>query len=327
MSTTYHVPGEDRNDDFWYNFGYDGLQLEIDSYALDDHDSGSHGLKDSRLVVDDVEWETLTLSGSVSVVDGLPGYVFEDGTEPSTAGRLFVRADCKATHERFVADEILDFDGAGHFGFEAELEREAIADSVELEPVLVRDSSPTTENRVYGQTPGLKLADGPSFEIQPEGDEDADASFLAIETKSFEEEGRDGQLFYVDHSVASEPTLYINSDVDLLVPTLQSKAPYGPKRWTKESVERLIGQPAWVELVLWTASDITDGECAYEWQEDVIAKLAEVRGESTKAVSSRLEAQIRDGDRVDTLVEEANESVQMMLEIDDPLENLFEEVL
>ena len=325
MSTKFREPGDDRNDDYWYNFGYGALDLSVEQYRLDDHDPGTHGLEESELRLDDVAWDTLTLEGTVTIPDGLVDYVFEDGVDPARAGTIIVRGDCNATHNRFVADEIDDFTAADRATFRAEIDRTMVADSIELEPVLVRIAPETTGDFRYGQTPGLKLADGPTFEVDPEGDED-DGSFLPVETKEFEDE-REDHIFYLDHSVASDPKLYINSNVNLLVPAYQSRAPYGAKRWMRETLERLVGQPVWVELVLWTATDITDGECQYEWQEEVIEILADVEDQAPEEVAERLETQIAEPDRVDTLVESTNEAVQELLEIDDALESLLEEVL
>lgn len=326
MSSSFEEPTDGRNDDYWYNYGHDALGITAETYAIDDREPGAHGLRRRRLVLDDFEWDELTLHGKITVSEGLPEHVFGSDTDPGTLGRLFIRGDCIATHNRFVATEIGQFDGSGEFGFELTLSRDLVADSVELEPILVRESEQSTGDLRYGQTPGLRLADGESFEVATAGDEESE-TFLPIETRPFEEVDRENQVFYLDHSVASEPKLYVNSDIELLVRALKTRAPHGSKRWTKETLQRLIAQPAWVELVLWAASDVTDGECQYQWQETVVALLAESRGRAPSGVAERLEAQIDDSDRVDTLVEEANESVQRMLETDRPLERLLKEVL
>lgn len=320
---TFQEPGDDRNDDFWYNYGYGAIDLTVDSYALDGHE-GTHGLEESELIVDDVAWDVLTVRGTLTIPDGLTEYVFEDGVDPVDVGQLLVRADCIPTHTRFVADTIDEFPSPGEASFEAEINSDQVAGTIEIEPVLVRTTGATTDDYRYGQTPGLKLADGDTFEIDSEGDDRG--AFLPVETKSFDEE-REGRIYYLDRSVASDPRLFINSEVDLLVSALKSRAPYGAKRWIREALERLIGHPVWVELVLWTAADITDGECLYEWQENVVEKLAEVRDESAGEVAERLESMIQEADRVDTLVETTTGDAQDILEIDTPLENLLEEVL
>lgn len=326
MSSSSGGPSDGQNDDYWYNYGHDALGMTADAYAIDDREPGAHGIRQARLVLDDFDWDELTLHGCIIVRDGLVDHVFASDADPSSVGRLFIRGDCIATHNRFVATEIDQFDGTGEFGFELTLSRDFVANSVELEPILVRDAEPSSEDLRYGQTPGLRLADGESFEIATAGEEKSE-TFLPIETRSFEEDGREDQVFYLDHTVASEPRLYVNSDIDLLVRALKTRAPYGSKRWTKETLQRMIAQPAWVELVLWTASDITDGECQYRWQETVVALLSESCGKDSSIVAERVEAQVNDPERVDTLVEEANESVQQMLEMDRPLERLLNEVM
>lgn len=326
VSSIFAAATEDRNDDYWYNFGHGALELTVQEYAVDDQRPGSHGLYENLLLLDDFDWKEIRLTGRIRVPDGLSEYVFESGAEPDTAGELLIRADCIRTHNRFVATVVDPFDGDGEYEFEIPLERDSVAESIRLEPVLVRGSLPAGEDYKYGQTPGMRLADGQTFDVDFSGDEEGD-TFLPIEAVPFGEEDHDHDLFYLDHSVASDPVLYIDSDVELFEAALSSGAPSGVKRWTKETLQRLIVQPVWVELILWTASDVADGECEYGWQNDVLSALAEVEDESPGAIAERLEAQVADGNRVEALAEQANESARKMLSTSEGLEKLLQTVL
>jgi hypothetical protein len=326
VSSAFAAATEERNDDYWYNFGHGALELTIEEYAVDDQEPGSYGLREDLLVLEDFEWEQLTLSGRIDVPDGLSDHVFEPGADPGVAGRLFVRADCIRTHNRFPATVVDSFAGDDEYEVQIPLQRANVAKSIRLEPVLIRGSRPSQMDYSYGQTPGMRLADGRPFEVDSSGDEEGE-TFLPIEAVSFEEEDHGDELFYLDHSVASEPVLYIDSDVKLLETALKSGARHGVKRWTKETLQKLIVQPVWVELILWTASDVADGKCQYGWQEDVLSALASVEDESPGEIAVRMEAQVADGDRVDTLAEQANKSARAILSASGPLEKLLDEVL
>lgn len=332
MTENFRVPDESRNDVVWYNYGYDALDVSIESYSLNGGDYGTHGVGDEHLEVDDVEWSTVTLRGQVTVPDGLVDYIFEDSANTEEDGSLLVTGDCIATHDRFVAHEFTGEIEPGSCSFETTLKRSDVADEVKMSPILVRegDEDDTSEEYRYAQTPGLKLADGPTYTVEVDSREvEEDGAFLPIESKAFEESPPEDHVFYLDHSRADEPTLYVNSEVDLLVSALKSKAPHGPKRWTKEVLQKLIGQPVWVELVLWTAADVTDGEPAHDWQREVLTVLSEVmyEDEGIEEVATDLEDRVSDPTRLPLLLEEVNEAVQENLSPKNDVERLLDEVM
>lgn len=332
MSTDFRAPDDTRNNDYWYNFGYDALTLDVEEYAFGDHEPGHHGIGDHQLHVGTIDWDTLTITGTVEVPNGLVEYVFEDGVDPNDAGEILIVGDCKQTHNRFVGDQIRDSIESGTHQFEVTFDRSEFAGEASLTPVLVRRNDPdvdTTTNHQYGQTEGLRLADGPSYKIVFDSEEEGPGSFLEIKTKEFDENPSEDQIFHLDHSVASEPTLWINSRVDLLPAAMQNRAPYGRKRWMREVLERMIGQPVWVELVLWTAADISDGECSYSWQEDVLEILSTNMYDdaSPDEIAEDLEDRAGSPEQLPHLIEETNLGMQEFLDPKDDLENLLEEVM
>lgn len=326
MSSSFSPGHKERNNEYWYQYGHDALEMVVEEYAVDDQSPGAHGLLGNQLALDDFEWGVIRLRGQITVPGGLSDHVFESDADPETAGRLFIRADCIRTHNRFAATVIDAFDGDGEYEFEIPIERDRVAESVRFEPVLIRGSHPSQVDYSYGQTPGMRLADGEPFILDSTGGDEGE-TFLPVEAVSFEEEDRDDHLFYLDHSVASEPVLYIDSDVELLETALKNRARHGVKRWTKETLERLIVQPVWVELILWTASDLKNGKCQYGWQKQVISSIATVEEEPPEDTAGRLEAQVADVSRVASLAEDANENARAILAPSGPVENLLDEVL
>jgi hypothetical protein len=312
----------DPDDGYWYKFAGGVLDTVVESYRVDGGDPAGLGLEDDRLSLDAVEWDTLRIDGRIEVPDGLGEYVLEDGATLSEATELLVLTDCIDTHSRSAATTV-DDPTSGEESFRFELSSEGVAGSIEVTPVLVRDEPGDSDGYVYGTVPGLKLADGDVFTIDLEG---ADSGgFLEVVPREFPDEKED-RLFRLDRSVASEPKLEVNSDYGLLEQVLRSGAPHGPKRWTKETLERLVSQPVWLELVLWTASDITDGECQYGWQEEVVAVLAAERDEPPEEFAEFLEDRVADAERVDTIPERGNEVVQDFLGHRRPIEKLLKEV-
>ncbi|EJN57809.1 hypothetical protein [Halogranum rubrum] len=328
MSSDFEVPDPGRNDDFWYNFGFDALDLQIESYSVDGSASGTQGLTDSRLEVGSIDWDTLSLSGSITVPEGLEEHIFEDEVDAGEVGSLIVRYQCMQTHHRDIIYEVDVPPTAGTHPVTVDLERESVAGAVTLEPLLVRDHDPeleVTKSYQYGQIPGLKLADGNTFEIVTD-DESDDGGFLSIQLTSFGEE-RGEEYFQLDHGTPDEPTLYINSDVERIARAFQSRAPHGPKRWTKETLKNLIAVPVWTELILWTASDLSDGETQHPWQDSVLEILSEstYKGDDTTEIAEDLEERVADPSRLAYLVEEIRQASQDIVAARRDLENLLEE--
>lgn len=331
VENAFEQPDSGHNDEYWYNYGYDALKLTVDEYAYDETDFGSYGVGDGEVRADETDWDELHLQGSIEVPDQLLEYVLEDGATPGEATRLLVCADCIQTHNRFVAAEPTDVE-TGPIEFEATFQRDRLAGTVQLSPVLVRSEAPRDdddEDFRYGQTPGLRLADGPRVDLHVDSPDDESGSFLEIVSKRFEDPIPEDNVFDLEHSPADDPTFYVNSRINLLVPALKNRAPHGSKRWTREVLERLVGHPVWIELVLWTAADIQSGECQHGWQRDVVKVLTEhmYDHDDPDETARDLEERISDPERVPMLVEEINESLQVYFDPRSDLENLFEEVL
>jgi hypothetical protein len=330
VTADFEIPAPGRNDDFWYNFGFGALELTVEEYAIDGGKSGTQGLSDGNLHIGNLDWNTVTVSGTITVPDGLCEYVFEDGSAPGQVGSLVVRTQCLETHSRAIANEVPDAPTAGSHPFTVELEREQVAGRVTLDPILIRDPEPgfepSEESYRYGQTPGLKLADGNTFEVSADEADSTGGSFLPIELRSFGDE-RSDEIFELDQSTPDEPALYINSDVKLIDRSMQSKAPHGPKRWTKETLKNLIAEPVWTELILWTASDVSDGEPQHPWQESVLEILAEtVYDADAEGVALDLEERIDDTVRIPHLLEEVRKAAQQIVAARSDLESLLEEI-
>lgn len=331
-------PPVGRSDSYWYDYGYDALELDVDSYRYDDGDFGEHGLSSHSLVPLVDQWDYLTLNAEVHVPEGLFEYVLQDEADPDRETALVVRADCRRTHWRDVVARVDDGIAAGTIPVEIDLKHEQLLGTVELTPVLVRTapdgSTDVPENESYdpGRMPGLRLADGRSFAVLVDRDPDEVGSFLEVYSRRFEDPQPEDNVFHLDHSSAEDPTYFVNQRVDLLVPLLKSQTPHGSKRWAREVLERLVTHPVWLEVVLWTAADIDEGNTRHEWQEIVVEILVEEfddldQFDDVEATKRQLEERISDPERIPDLVHELNRALQQYFDSRSDIENLLEEVM
>lgn len=320
--------GQPTNDDYWYRFGYGALDLLIESYAFDDDEFGDHGLENETLFVDDVLWDELVVRGAVEIDVDLFDFVLEDDERAESATTVIVRGNCISTHTRLPVAEVHS-PKPGRNEIEFRIRQDDFANVLELKPVLIRSTKGSSRDHRFGQTPGLRLADGPSFNVVLDEKWDEKDGFLEVKTKEFDGHPPEENLYYLDHSVPSQPVLLVNSGVNLLPAILESKAPHGRKRWTKEVISNTIGHGTWFELIMWTIADIEDGECRHEWQRHVIdfVKKDLYDGESTEEVIRDLEEKIGDPNRIPLLINDVSEVVQTSLEPSDDVEKLLEEVL
>lgn len=265
--------------DYPYTHYSNGLRVKLNKYSIDGTDAGK--APNDRLVelTGWTEWSDVSVSGTVTVEPGVVGEVFPADERDDPPARLLLTRDCKYTHDRGLVAELSDDDGGVTPGepyeWELTLERKDVFAQVVLIPVLVRASDDGGPPGQYAWVPDQEVADGQPATIVTDDIEVWLDGNMAVELKPFSKSGLPKEnLFSLDDTLAEEPKLWINSEQQVVSTLLTSRVPAGEKADLRDGLASQLAHPVWVQLVLWTASELDDdGNWHYDWQEAILENV------------------------------------------------------
>jgi len=263
--------------DYPYTHDQRGLELTIESYSIDGTEAGKP--TSDRLVelTGWTEWDTVTVSGTLRISDGVFSDAFPTGeADAQSHARLLLARDCRYTHDRGVVASFPSPSGSltegREYDWTYELSRTDVYAQVALTPVLVRTNSGPGVPGEHAWAPDQEVATGAPATIVTDDVEEWLDGNMPVKLKPFSKSGLPGDnLFSLDDTQGDEPVLWINSELNLVSSLLVSKVPAGPKAQLRGAIAAELAHPVWVQLVLWTATDVDDtGSWAYDWQEAVL---------------------------------------------------------
>lgn len=264
-----------------YEHKNDGLRIEFESYSIDGTDAGSP--HNDRLVelTGWANWSEVTVTGTVTITSETIEEVFpaEETDEDGPPARLLLTRDCRYTHDRSVVVELADagdeLSGGDEFEWELTLQREDVYAQVELQAYLVRSSDGGGPPGEYAWVRGQEVATCPPVTVVTDDVEEWLDGNMAVKLKPFSKSGLPGEnLFSLDDAQGDEPILWINSELELVANILTSKVPAGPKATLRDALATQLAHPVWVQLVLWTASELdADANWKRDWQTAVLEEI------------------------------------------------------
>lgn len=322
----------------------EGLKFELETYALDDEETGDLALKAGQTRIDLTAdgpvgsskghrpWSEATLSGHIVVPEDVVSTVFPEDERDEPSAKLYVAVRCHETIYRNRAMVSEAPTTPGTYDVDVELQWSNLRGKVELRPYLVRSErgQPSSE---YATKPNVRLADGKTYTVLLDSSERDERAYIDGETVSFSQSAHlpDGEkLYYLDFRNESQPKLWINSDNPRITDVLQSEGSVGAGPRMRDVILDQISYGVWTQLIVRAACAIDhEGEVDYEWQRTVIEsfgrQLYEV--EDVTEAALRLRDEIGDGEKLPHLTERIDHELQEFIDPRTQLINLMEEGL
>lgn len=307
-----------------------GLDLRLETFALDDGDTGPVPGESAELELFEYgSWNRARVTGSVLVSEGVVERTFPADERDDPPAEVFLVFQCGDSlyrrGERLSAGTLSE-GGESVVDVEFELERADYVGEVEVEPVMVRTDTGSSSGDGYAAFEGLEVADGDPWSIHVDEPEETPGNRIPAHLKSFAETHVDDEdLFHVRRSPPHDPEIWVNSDNPGVADVLQSGGYHGFRPRLRKVILRQVAHPALVELVLWTASDLDpDGQWQYDWQQgvlvDVCQRMYDV--DDPELVAERVHDAYHDD--VGQFTNAVNSAVQKHLEADTALEEFIE---
>lgn len=304
----------------------EGLDLRIETFALDESDAGSAPNGGDELELFQYgDWDRAHLAGEVRVADGVVEETLPPDERSDPPLDVFLVAECGDSLFRRGEQLHLgtvETDGGAVIDAEVTLARDDYVGAVDVEPVLVRTETGDPADGSYAAHEGLVVADGNELTVHVDEPDESSGNHIPARLKSFAETDVDDRdLFHLRRSPPHEPEIWVNAEFSGVADVLRSDGYHGFRPRMRDVVLSQVAHPAIVELVLWTASDLgDDGEWQYDWQEGVLTDICQVMYDVRDAelVAERVyEDYHEDAGR---FVGEVNSAVQKHLEPDVALE-------
>lgn len=263
--------------DYPYTHDQRGVELTIESYSIDGTAAGAPASDRLVELTGWTDWSTVTVTGTLRITDEVFRDVFpKTESDVRSNARLLLARDCRYTHDRGVVASISGstepLQEGREYDWTYELSREDVYAQVALTPVLVREDDGPGVPGEHAWAPDQEVATGaPGTVVTDDVEEWLDGN-MPVKLKPFSKSGLPGDnLFSLDDTQGEEPVLWINSELNLVSSLLVSKVPAGPKAELRAAIAAELAHPVWVQLVLWTATDVDEeGSWAYDWQEAVL---------------------------------------------------------
>jgi hypothetical protein len=305
-------------------FNPHGLEWSLNSCVLDDGHEATiepHGSGFHVSLLGERDWETVTLSGTISVPEDVYQDVVPDGEradcdEPQTG--LYVTLDCRDAvyrGSRVVAAPA----GPGEHDFEIELDRDQLYGTLSLYPSLARCDGYDGDGGRCATETGKRLAEATPGTIAFDLTSATYGLFHPVKRK-FSEDSELPPEEHIVHLVLEgkdAPQLFLNADHERLVTALDIRGTRGGEAKVKEVAFDLIETQLWPQLITATARDIqSGGEPSEDWQWDVLRQIAEpLFGPDTSQTEAgrRLRDAVDSPDGVATLEKDIDAFVQSRL--------------
>lgn len=316
-----------------FAYARDGLDFDVESYTVDGSAPRDVDLGASRRTLDlspEDDWETITLSASISVSLDTVERVFPEGERGEPPGRLYVALQCHDTILRTRVTASAAPVRASEYHVDVPLERSELRGEVELHPYLVR-TEPRDGDDGYAAARNARVAGGSPFYVHVDASATEDGGLIDGEEVGFADADHlpdGGRLYYLDFRNESRPKLWINSDNSKVAEVLASEGSVGTEPRLRDVVLDQIQYGVWTQLILRTAAALEDGdELEHEWQVTVLESFAPQMydTEDVDDAAARLRAEATDTSRLGQLAARVDGEVQEYVDPPTQLLKLIEE--
>lgn len=306
--------------DFPYSHGTYALNVEIDRYSIDGTDDGTPDSSRVLTLTGWADWTEVDVDGTVRLTREAIERGFPEEERADPPARLLLVEDRPQTHDRGAVSVLATRDElvpGETYRWSRTLTRADTFGQVKLTPVLVRTRDGGGPPGVYAWVEDQEVADGAPVSIVADEVEQWLDGNMDVEIKPFSKTGApEGNLFSLEKTTDNKPKLWINSELDLVANLLQSRVPAGPKADFRDGVAAQLAHPVWLELVLWTASDIDlDGKWNSDWQEAVLESIVQpMFGVDSPEDAAEQLRDFAERESLDLLIADLNEHLQQQLD-------------
>ncbi len=270
--------GSLQRDSLPYAYKEEALDLTVTNYLLDGESSDDRGDlyegRQSISLVDDGDWKTLTIEGSIGVTQETIESVFPGDEWDDPPARLAVVITCPESISR-CAEMLTDHTVEEKtYEFTIELNREDYRGDVFFIPFLVRGEERLTGVANRATKVGARLADGEPWRVTLDRGPD-DGGLLQPLVEPFGDHEKfpdDTHMHYLDMDEPRNPQLFLNADHPTIVQVLNNEGSTGGPPRLRDVLFGYIEHGVWMQLLLRTAQDVDEdtAETKFNWQEDVI---------------------------------------------------------
>jgi len=325
-----------RTESLPYVYARSALEFEVTTYSVDDSRPGKiEGDHDRELSLETwSDWETTTIKGTITIPEDVIDRVFPEPERDDPPGKLIITADCLNTHNRFgtIVTDGSDPETtieAAEYDWEVNIEREEVMERVVLNAFLVRTEDGDHGTR-YASYKGQRLADGWPWRVKIDELEDWLGGHMVVRFKSFSDSPAtvpDDNIYYLDKSDSEQPKVWVNSDHAPIKNTLSSGGYTGFRPRMRDVISDSIAHQIWVELLLWTASDVTeDGDWNHTWQQSIIEEIGtEIYDDLDDPVeiAKQLHTDINETENIPRLMSDIDEALQQYINPDESLNDMI----
>ncbi|MEE6211096.1 hypothetical protein U3A55_13180 [Salarchaeum sp. III] len=321
-----------------HRYARDEIEFTVETIQLDGTPLDGRGDLDESdrylSLVDESNWQTLTLTGTVDVASDTIKEVFPTEEWDDPPGRLaLVKTNPLAiSRDRHsLADAPTKPDT---YEFSIDIPRNQHRGTVTIEPHLVRasDREPTASN--CASKAGSRLANGVPWTIDLDRQTDAGGLLMPV-IEDFSDSDRlpdDQHIHYLSLDEPRNPQLYLNREHSRVIKVLENEGSTGGPPRLRDILYDYIEHSVWTQLILQTARDTNPdtGEPEYSWQEDVLELFLDdlyPEEDDDDAAAVQLASDIRTIEDLPDLVQKIERAVHRRYDIPADTTKLIEEAI
>lgn len=320
-----------------HEYQEDALEFDIESFRLDGVPLGDRGDLDEDdqflSLVDEGNWETLELEGTVTVDQDTVEEVFPFDEWEDTPGRLALVKENPLAMRRdrqILVDSPLD---SGTYEFTLGINRDDHRGQVKIKPFLTRTEQGGSGGSKHASKIGARVVDGLSWIIRLDEREDGGSLLMPIieDFSDYDSFPDENHIHYLSLEAPRNPQLYLNQAHPQVVEVLNNTGSTGGPPRLRDVLYNYIEHSVWTQLLMQTARDTSPdtGEPEYRWQEDVLDifldDLYPDLGEDEAAI--RLAEDVRSHVDIPDLVQRIERTVHQQYDIPSDTTNLIEEAI
>lgn len=320
-----------------HEYQKEGLKFDVESFRLDDAPLGDRGDLDEDdqflSLVDEGNWETLELEGTVAIEQDSVEDVFPFNEWEETPGRLALVKEnplAMSRDRQILADSPLD---GGTKDFTLCINRDDHRGRVKIKPFLTRTEKGGSSGSKHASKIGARVADGLSWTIRLDERDDGGSLLMPI-IEDFSDYDRfpdDNHIHYLSLEAPRNPQLYLNKEHPQVIKVLNNSGPTGGPPRLRDVLYDYIEHSVWTQLLMQTARDTSPdtGEPEYGWQEDVLDIFLDdlYQDLDDNEAAIQLAEDVRSHVDIPDLVQRIERAVHQQYDVPSDTTNLIEEAI
>jgi hypothetical protein len=261
-----------------HEYRKEAIEFDVESFRLDGSSLGERGDLDEEdqflSLVDEGNWETLELEGTVTIDQDTVEDVFPFNEWDETPGRLALVKEnplAMSRDRQILADSPLE---GGTHEFTLSINRNDHRGRVKIKPFLTRTEKGGSSGSKHASKVGARVADGLSWIIRLDERDDGGSLLMPI-IEDFSDYDRfpdENHIHYLSLEAPRNPQLYLNKEHPQIINVLNNTGATGGPPRLRDVLYDYVEHSVWTQLLMQTARDTSPdtGEPEYSWQEDVL---------------------------------------------------------